>query len=138
MASARSPLGTEAQPASPPASSGQATPGPDNSTGLAPTLFTRFPWAKPAATFLVVIASFLLVKKLAGFIPSAALGRLILLIFFLAVSVGVFKAYGEHMSANYFSLKQKMQALLEVANRREMPETGPSPLPVPLKDASSP
>ena len=46
--------------------------------------------------------------------------------FFLAVSVAGFKAYGEHMSASYFSIKQKMLALFETANGREMPEIGDS------------
>ena len=129
--------GTEAQPGSPPASREQSAPGPED-TPVWPRPLYPLSVVKPAATFFVVIVAFSLVKKIAGYIPSAALGRLIILIFFLAVSVAGFKAYGEHMSASYFSIKDRMQALFEKANRREMPEAGQSPLSIPGQDNSSP
>ena len=84
-------------------------------------LFARFPWMKPLFVGSSVIAGFFLVRRLAWFLPSVLLGRLVVLSFFLAVSVFGVKMYFEHISSSYFRIKDRVLAMLEKSNRREAP-----------------
>ena len=85
-------------------------------------LFGRFPWLKPLLGGSAVIAGFFLVRRLACFLPSVLLGRLVILSFFLAVSVFCMKTYAEHISSSYFKIKDRVLTMFEKSNRREAPE----------------
>ena len=98
----------------------QATASPEE-TSYPGRLFARFPWLKPLVGGSSVIAGFFLVRWLACFLPSVLLGRLVVLSFFLAVSVFGIKTYAEHISSSYFRIKDKVLAMLEKSNRREAP-----------------
>lgn len=98
------------------------------------------PWIKPALVVCAILCTFLAIRKLSALIPSALLARLIYLAFFLGAFVFVYKSYADHLSNGYSTVRTKILAMFEKANRREASdlEPGASPLPAPVKDPPSP
>lgn len=101
-------------------------------------LLTRFPWSKPVLIVSALFCIFLIIRRLSAILPSAQLARLIYIAFFLGAFVFVYKSYAEHLANSYASVKTKIVALFEQANRREMPGTGEKPLFVPTAREQSP
>lgn len=62
-------------------------------------------------------------RKLSSLLSSALLAKVIYLAFFLGVFAFAYKSYAEHVTSSYFSIKKKVLAMFEKANRREMPES---------------
>lgn len=62
--------------------------------------------------------------KLSSLLSSALLAKVIYLAFFPGVFAFAYKSYAEHVTSSYFSIKKKVLAMFEKANRREMPEPG--------------
>ena len=98
----------DAAPASPPTAAGP--------------LFSRFPWLSPLLFVGAAILLFGIVRKLSEFLPSPLLARVIYLAFFLGVFVFAYKCYADHVAESYATIKTRILALFEKANRREMPE----------------
>jgi hypothetical protein len=94
-------------------------------------LASRFPWFKPALFVGAVILLFLIVRKLAAALPSALLARLVCIVFFLGVFVAIYVCYAKYLTDNCIAFKRKMLTMFEKANRREAPEPGERPLPMP-------
>lgn len=89
-------------------------------------VFSRFPWARPLLVVCVIVTAFLIVNKLSSLISSPLLARVVYLAFFLAIFVFAFKSYAEHVTNSYFSIKTKVLAMFEKANRREAPASAES------------
>ncbi|HEY6871086.1 MAG TPA: hypothetical protein VI298_00030 [Geobacteraceae bacterium] len=101
-------------------------------------LAARFPWFKPLLFVGAALAVFILVTKLSSVLPSPLLSRVIYLAFFLGLFVIVYKSYADHVTESYFTIKTKVLAMFEKANRREMPEPGELPPAAPGKEQTSP
>lgn len=117
----------------------QNQPAPATSTSTFGQMFVRFPLLKPVAIVCAILCAFLVVRKLTDYLPSALLGRLICIAFFLGVFVFVYKSYADHLLKSYANVKTKILALFENANRREAPEprSGERAQPTVEKDRSS-
>jgi Domain of unknown function (DUF4124) len=100
----------------------QTAPAPAAPTSTFGQLSARFPWLKAVFITGAILCAFLVVRKLSDLLPSALLGRLILIAFFLGVFVFVYKSYAEHLSKSYSDVKTKILAMFENANKREAPE----------------
>jgi hypothetical protein len=94
-------------------------------------LAARHAWFKPALIVGAVILLYLIVRKIAAALPSALFARLLCIVFFLGVFVFLYVSYTRYLSSSYFTFKTKMFALFEKSNRREAPEPGERPLPLP-------
>lgn len=100
-------------------------------------VFSRFPWARPLLVVCIIVTAFLIVNKLSSLISSPLLARVVYLAFFLAIFVFAFKSYAEHVSNSYFSIKTKVLAMFEKANRREAPASAESSPPAPAVEQGS-
>ena len=107
---------------------------PEEPTSFNGRMFARFPWSRPLVAVLATLAAFLLVRKLSSHLSSSLLAKVIYLAFFLGVSVFAFKAYAEHVTNSYFSIKKKILVMFEKSNRRELPEPTDSPSLSPVTD----
>jgi hypothetical protein len=116
----------------------QAAPAASASTSG--RIWDRFPWVKPVMVVCAILCTFMVVRKLSSILPSALFARLLYLAFFLGTFVFVFKSYADHLSNSYFTVRTKILALFEKANRREAPNAKPGEkaLPASAKDQSSP
>jgi hypothetical protein len=68
---------------------------------------------------------------------TALLGRVIYLAFFLGVFVFAYKAYADHVTNSYFSIKNKILVMFEKSNRREMPDPADSPSQPPVAEQAA-
>ena len=123
----------DAQPApatsiSPPDKAAAAAEEPTTTYGR---LASRYTWFKPLLFAGAVILLYLIVRKIAAALPSANFARLLCIVFFLGVFVVVYVSYARYLSSSYNSLKTKMLAIFEKTTRREAPEQGERPLPLP-------
>lgn len=100
-------------------------------------VFSRFPWARPLLVVCVIVTAFLIVNKLSSLISSPLLARVVYLAFFLAIFVFAYKSYAEHVTNSYFSIKTRVLAMFEKANRREVPASAESPPPAPAMEPGS-
>jgi len=94
-------------------------------------LASRSPWFKPALFVGAVILLYLIVRKLAASLPSTLLARLVCIVFFLGVFVFIYVSYARYIGSSYTSIKTKMLSMFEKSNRRDAPEPGERPLPLP-------
>lgn len=100
-------------------------------------LFARFPWSRPLCIVFAILMAFFLVRKLSSHISSALLSKVIYLAFFLGIFVFAYKAYAEHVTASYFSIKNKILVMFEKSNRREMPDPADSPSQPPVTEQAA-
>jgi hypothetical protein len=80
------------------------------------------PWKKAALIVVGIVVLFLIVKKLTDLLPSAQLARVICIAFFLGTFVFLYKAYADHLTNSFTTIKARMIAMFEKSNRREAPE----------------
>jgi len=114
---------------------------PNNALSGEPTsfmgrMFARFPWSRPLCVVFAILMAFFLVRKLSSQVSSALLGRVIYLAFFLGIFVFAYKAYADHVTNSYFSIKNKILVMFEKSNRREMRDPADSPSPPPVAEQS--
>ena len=115
---------------------------PNNALSGEPTsfmgrLFARFPWSRPLCAVFGALMAFFFVRKLSSHISSALLGRVIYLAFFVGVFVFAYKAYADHVTNSYFSIKNKVLVMFEKSNRREMPDPADSPSQPPVAEQAA-
>ena len=110
----------------------------DEAPAVPPTAYeqlsARFPWLTPLLFLGAVILLFFIVGKISALMPSPQLAKIIYLVFFLGVFVFAYKCYADHLLESYTTIKSKIFALFEKANRREMPAKGENLPSNPEKD----
>ncbi len=82
-------------------------------------LAARFPWLKPLLIVGGILTGFLLVARITAHLPSAQLGKIIYLAFFLGVFTFAYKSYADHVCNSYFTIKHKVVSMFKKANDRE-------------------
>lgn len=81
--------------------------------------FQRLPWLKPLLVICGFFAGFLIMVKIAAMLPSPHLARIVYISFFLCVFVFAYKAYAEHLSTSYLTVKSRILTMFKKANERE-------------------
>jgi hypothetical protein len=103
-----------------PQENGSAAPG--EKASVLSRLTGGAPWKKALLIVGVIVVLFVIVKKLTDLLPSAQLARVICIAFFLGTFVFLYKAYAEHLTNSFTTIKSRMIAMFEKSNRREAPE----------------
>jgi hypothetical protein len=115
-------IGTPAQPAAGVAPQEKNDVAPLEPASPLARLTSGAPWKKPALVAGAIVCLFLFVRKLSAILPSALLAKVIYLAFFLGTFVFLYKAYAEHVTNSFFTIKTKVIAMFEKSNRREAPD----------------
>jgi hypothetical protein len=79
----------------------------------------RYPWLEPLLIVCGILLGWAIVAKVAKMLPSAQLGRLIYLAFFVGISVFVYKLVGEQVVNNYVEAKGKVTAMFGKSDQHE-------------------
>jgi len=104
--------------------SAAATPAAEAPSGKFAELCARFPWLKPLLYIAGFFAALVAVFKVTSHIPSPLLSRLILLSFFVAVFVFMYKSYVEYMVNSSVEIKAKAVNMMKKSGTREQPLPG--------------
>ncbi|MBJ6726910.1 DUF4124 domain-containing protein [Geomesophilobacter sediminis] len=76
-------------------------------------------WVTPVLVLVGLAAGFFIVLRLTRNLVSAQLAKVIYLVFFLGVSVFLYKSYAEHLVEGTLGMKQKVLGMFKKANARE-------------------
>ncbi|WP_129126691.1 DUF4124 domain-containing protein [Geomonas oryzae] len=92
--------------------------------GLFAQLASRHVWVKPLAVVAAITLLFLAVLKLASWLSSPMLSRVIYISFFAGVMVFLYKSYVTYLVDGSMKLKDRAVIMMKKASNREVPEGG--------------
>lgn len=97
---------------------------PEQKQGLFARLSSRHVWIKPLAVVAAITLLFLAVVKLASWLSSPMLARVIYISFFAGVMVFLYKSYVTYLVDGSMKLKDRAVIMMKKASNREVPEGG--------------
>lgn len=103
----------------------------------------RFPWLKPLLAVAAIVALFAGVVKLASWLSSPMLSRVIYISFFVGVMVFLYKSYVGYMVESSMKIKDRAVGMIRKSSNREVqdPVAGapndPQAVPMPASDSNS-
>lgn len=92
--------------------------------GLFARLASRHVWVKPLAVVVAITLLFLAVVKLASWLSSPMLARVIYISFFAGVMVFLYNSYVSYLVEGSMKLKDRAVIMMKKSSNREVPEGG--------------
>ncbi|MBU5636834.1 DUF4124 domain-containing protein [Geomonas sp. Red69] len=127
QAAPESPSAQQEAPAAPPGRFAQLT--------------ARHLWLKPLLVVAAIAALFVGVGKLASWLSSPMLSRVIYISFFVGVMVFLYKSYVDYMVESSMKIKERAVSMMKKASNRELPGPAagepaePQAVPMPASDS---
>ncbi|WP_224960290.1 DUF4124 domain-containing protein [Geomonas subterranea] len=137
------------QPAGQPADASQQAPespsvqqeAPEPPPGRFAQLASSHLWLKPLLAVAAIAALFVGAGKLASWLSSPMLSRVIYISFFVGVMVFLYKTYVDYMVESSMKIKERAITMMKKSSNREMPDpaatapNGASAVPMPASDS---
>lgn len=104
-------------------------------------LASRHLWLKPLLALAAIVVLFLGVTKLASWLSSPMLARVIYISFFVGVMVFLYKTYVDYMVESSMKIKERAVSMIKKSSNRELPDpaagaqAGPQAVPIPASDS---
>ena len=123
------------QDASPAKNSKEALVNPPPAQGRFAVLAARYPWVRALAVVCGVLIGLFVLVKLVGLFASHQLGRLISILFSLAILIFLYMKFADQMTNRYQSIKIQVQSTLKKPD--QSPAVSPEGKPVDEDDAQA-
>lgn len=95
---------------------------PAQAQGRFAQLASRHVWVKPLLVAAALAALFLAVVKLASWLSSPLLSRVIYMTFFVGVMVFLYKTYVDYMVEGSMKIRDRAVSMIKKSSNREVPE----------------